>query len=126
MASQATLRYWTKIKAAAERHGLDPTLLLGVVDFESGGDPSIRNKSSGATGLGQVMPREAGASFRDRPTAEALKDPDTNLEWAARILKSGLDRYGTEDKALAAYLGSIDARGNITGAVDANGTGGNQ
>jgi len=99
-------------------------LLAAVWDFESSGNPGAINKSSGATGLGQVMPRERG--FPDRPTQRELLDPATNAEWSARILKSGLDRYGNEDKALAAYLGAIDARGNITGAVDANGTGGNQ
>jgi murein DD-endopeptidase MepM/ murein hydrolase activator NlpD len=115
---------WSLAQRAAQRHGLDPSLLAGVWDFESGNNPGAVNKSSRATGLGQVMPREAG--FPDRPTQQELLDPETNAEWSARILKSGLSRYGSEDKALAAYLGAIDARGNITGAVDANGTGGNQ
>lgn len=116
--------YWSLAQDVAGRHGLDPSLLAGVWDFESSGNPGAINRSSGATGLGQVMPRERG--FPDRPTQQQLLDPATNAEWSARILKSGLDRYGSEDKALAAYLGAIDARGNITGAVDANGTGGNQ
>jgi len=111
------------VRSTAAKHGLNPALLAGIWDFESSGNPSAVNKSSGATGLGQVMPRERG--FPDRPTQQQLLDPATNAEWSARILKSGLDRYGSEDKALAAYLGAIDARGNITGAVDANGTGGN-
>jgi murein DD-endopeptidase MepM/ murein hydrolase activator NlpD len=111
-------------RSTATKYGLNPALLAGVWDFESAGNPGAINRSSGATGLGQVMPREAG--FRDRPTQQELLDPATNADWSARILKSGLDRYGSEDKALAAYLGAIDARGNITGAVDANGTGGNQ
>lgn len=122
--SQGVAAYYDLIKDAAGRHGVDPTLLAGVVDFESSGNPAAVNRSSGATGLGQVMPRERG--FGDRPTGAELLDPATNLDWSARILKSGIDRYGTEDQGLAAYLGAIDARGNITGAVDANGTGGNQ
>ena len=118
--------HWGLATQAAQKHGLDPSLLAAVWDFESSGNPGAINRSSGATGLGQVMPREAGPMFRDRPTRQELLDPATNAEWSARILKSGLDRYGSEDKALAAYLGAIDARGNITGAVDAKGTGGNQ
>jgi hypothetical protein len=114
------------VRSTAAKHGLNPALLAGIWDFESSGNAGAINRASGATGLGQVMPREAGSSFRDRPTQQELLDPATNAEWSARILKSGLDRYGSEDKALAAYLGAIDARGNITGAVDANGTGGNQ
>ena len=117
-------RYLDLARETAARHGLNPSLLAAVWDFESSGNPGAINKSSGATGLGQVMPREAG--FAGRPTRAELLDPATNAEWSARILKSGLERYGSEDKALAAYLGAIDARGNITGAVDANGTGGNQ
>jgi peptidoglycan DL-endopeptidase RipB len=120
----AAAPYWGLAEAKGRQHGLDPSLLAAVWDFESSGKPGAINKSSGATGLGQVMPRERG--FPDRPTQAELLDPETNAEWSARILKSGLDRYGSEDKALAAYLGAIDARGNITGAVDANGTGGNQ
>ena len=112
------------VRLNAGRYRLDPSLLSGVVDYESGWNPGAVNRSSGATGLGQVMPREAG--FPDRPSRQELLDPATNLDWSARILRSGLDRYGSEDKALAAYLGAIDARGNITGAVDANGTGGNR
>lgn len=123
MANQATLKWWPLIQQAAARYGIDPTLLLGVVDFESSGNPEAVNRSSGATGLGQVMPREKG--FPGRPTQAQLMDPGTNLEWAARILSDGIKRYGNEDKGLAAYLGAIDSRGNITGAVDANGTGGN-
>lgn len=115
--------HWGLATQAAQKHGLDPSLLAAVWDFESSGNPGAINRSSGATGLGQVMPRERG--FPDRPTQRELLDPATNAEWSARILKSGLDRYGSEDKALAAYLGAIDARGNITGAVDAMGTGGN-
>lgn len=122
--SQGVSAYYDLIKDAAGRHGVDPTLLAGVVDFESSGNPAAVNRSSGATGLGQVMPRERG--FGDRPSQQELLDPATNLDWSARILKSGIDRYGTEDQGLAAYLGAIDRNGTITGAVDANGTGGNQ
>jgi murein DD-endopeptidase MepM/ murein hydrolase activator NlpD len=111
-------------RSVATKYGLNPSLLAGVWDFESSGNPGAVNRSSGATGLGQVMPRERG--FPDRPTQQELLDPAVNADWSARILKSGLDRYGSEDKALAAYLGAIDARGNLTGAVDANGTGGNR
>lgn len=116
--------YLPLIQAAAGRYKVDPSLLAGVVDFESSGNPAAVNRASGATGLGQVMPREAG--FAGRPTRQELLDPATNLDWSARILSEGIQRYGTEDQGLAAYLGAIDRQGRITGALDANGTGGNQ
>jgi murein DD-endopeptidase MepM/ murein hydrolase activator NlpD len=119
----AAATYLPQIRTAAGRYGLDPTLLAGVVDYESSGNPGAVNRSSGATGLGQVMPREAG--FSGRPSRQELLDPDTNLDWSARILSEGIRRYGTENQGLAAYLGAIDPSGRITGATDANGTTGN-
>jgi murein DD-endopeptidase MepM/ murein hydrolase activator NlpD len=124
VANQQVLKWWPEIKRIAAETGLDALTWLGLIDFESSGNPDAYNRSSKATGLGQVMPREAGPQFRDRPTVEQLKDPSTNLLWSARILKAGLDAYGSMDKALAAYLGAIDRNGNITNARDANGTDG--
>lgn len=115
--------YREAIQTAAQRYRLDPSLLAGVVDVESSGQAGAVNRSSGATGLGQVMPREAG--FPDRPTRQELLDPATNLDWSARILAQGRDRYGSEAQGLAAYLGAIGPRGAITGARDAMGTGAN-
>ena len=115
-------RWLPLIREKAAKYGLPAGVLAGLVDFESGGNPAVRNGASGATGLGQVMPREAG--FAGRPTVRELQDPATNLEWSARILADGVKRYGSVEKGLASYLGAIDARGNLTAAVDANGTGG--
>jgi murein DD-endopeptidase MepM/ murein hydrolase activator NlpD len=115
-------RWMPQILQVSQKYGLNPALLAALVDFESGGDPGAQNKSSGATGLGQVMPREAG--FPGRPTAKELFDPAVNLEWSARILSEGIKRWGSEDQGLAAYLGAIDGKGQITLAADANGTNG--
>ena len=65
-AGAAAAPHWGLATQAAQKHGLDPSLLAAVWDFESSGNPGAVNKSSGATGLGQVMPRERG--FPDRPT----------------------------------------------------------
>ena len=62
------------IKDAAGKYGLDPTLLAGIVDAESSGNAAAINRASGATGLGQVMPRERG--FADRPTQQELRDQE--------------------------------------------------
>jgi hypothetical protein len=52
-------------------------------------------------------------------------DPTTNITRGAEILADNYKRYGSWDKAAAAYFGSIDAQGNITNASDAQGTTGN-
>ena len=84
-------KWWPKIQQYAAQHGVPADLLAAIVDFESGGDPNAGHKGSGATGLGQVMPREAG--FAGRPTKQELLDPDTNLDWSARILADAWKRW---------------------------------
>ena len=122
---QQALQPWlTLIIQAARKYNLPPEILAGLVAYESGGNPHARGGATGATGLGQIMPQEAGPVFANRPTSQQLLDPTTNLEWSARILAGGVQRYGSLEKGLASYLGAIDNQGNISGAVDANGVGG--
>ena len=123
--TEALRPYASLLVAAARRYKLSPQLLAGLVAYESGGNPTIRSKA-GAVGLGQVMPREAGAQFRGRPTARELEDPATNLEWAARILSEGITRWGTVEQGLGAYLGTIDGRGRVTGSDPYTGVTGTQ
>jgi len=41
----------------------------------------------------QVMPREIGYQFRDRPTSAQLRDIDTNVVWGTYILQEMDSRY---------------------------------
>lgn len=128
MADPSVLRdrlapYWGLIQDAANRYGIDPYLLAGLIYYESGGNPRARS-AAGAVGLGQVMPREAG--FPGRPSAEELLDPATNIDWSARILADRYQRYKSWDKAVAAYLGAVDAQGNIRGGDPYTGVSGQQ
>lgn len=67
-----------------------PTI-LAIIAVESAGDPNAINLASGATGLMQVMPREANPKmFHNRPTQEELLDPETNIRWGIRILKHSM------------------------------------
>lgn len=66
---------------------IDAAVILAIIYRESRGDPNAINPHSGATGLMQVMPREANPKiFGDRPTQEELLDPETNITWGIRIL----------------------------------------
>lgn len=88
---------WTPhIRAAAERHGLDPKLLTALVRAESGFKATAVSHA-GAIGLGQLMPGTAAALGVDP------HDPLQNLDGAARYLKEQLSRFGRVDHALAAY-----------------------
>src|SRR5262245_16043421 len=93
-------------RETAERHGLDPDLVMAVVSVESGFQPRAVSPK-GARGLMQLMP----------PTAKELGvrdafDPAANLDGGSRHLSALLARYnGDLNKALAAYnagQGAVD------------------
>ena len=84
--------------AAAQRHGLDPELVLAVVGVESAFKPdAVSNK--GAQGLMQLMPRTA----RELGVADPM-DPAQNLDGGTRYLRMLIAKYGGDlGRALAAY-----------------------
>jgi hypothetical protein len=61
----------------------DVDRVICLMEKESGGNPNARNRSSGASGLMQVMPAWADVFGYDR---EDLFDPTVNLSIASRIL----------------------------------------
>jgi soluble lytic murein transglycosylase-like protein len=90
--------YGAEITAAAQGNGLDPALLAGLIQQESGFTPGARS-AAGAQGLTQLMPgTAAGLGVTD-----AL-DPVQAIEGGAKYLKQQLDRFGGDTaRALAAY-----------------------
>lgn len=98
-------------RAAAARHGLDPDLVLAVVQVESGFAPAARSPK-GAQGLMQLMPGTASALGVSDPF-----DPAQNLDGGARHLGALVARYqGDLPKALAAYNageGAVTRHGGI-------------
>jgi soluble lytic murein transglycosylase-like protein len=90
--------YGTEITAAAQRHGIDPALLAGLVRQESNFDPTA-GSPAGARGLTQLMPgTAAGLGVTD------VTDPLQSLDGGAKYLKQQLDAFdGDVTKALAAY-----------------------
>jgi soluble lytic murein transglycosylase-like protein len=90
--------YGAEITAAAQRNGIDPALLAGLVRQESNFDPGV-GSPAGARGLTQLMPgTAAGLGVTD------VTDPQQSLEGGAKYLKQQLDAFGGDvTKALAAY-----------------------
>jgi soluble lytic murein transglycosylase-like protein len=90
--------YGAEITAAAQRHGIDPALLAGLVRQESNFDPNA-GSPAGARGLTQLMPgTAAGLGVTD------VTDPLQSLDGGAKYLKQQLDAFGGDvTKALAAY-----------------------
>jgi soluble lytic murein transglycosylase-like protein len=90
--------YGAEITAAAQRNGLDPALLAGLIKQESGFNPNA-GSPAGAQGLCQLMPgTAAGLGVTD------LHDPAQSIEGGAKYLAQQLKTFnGDVARALAAY-----------------------
>lgn len=98
------------IDEAARRYGLDPALVAGVIQTESGFNPRAQS-GAGAKGLMQLM----DATARGLGVSDPF-DPVQNVMGGARLLRQLLDRYGDVRLALAAYNagpGAVDRYGGV-------------
>lgn len=90
--------YDATIEAAAARNGIDPAILHGLIQQESGFDPRSQS-SAGAMGLTQLMPGTASSLGVANPF-----DPTESIEGGARYLGQLLREFGGDTTdALAAY-----------------------
>ena len=107
------LRYEHIVRGHAENYDLDPALVAAVIYQESKFKPEARSKS-GAIGLMQLLPETAkGIAARTGGSAfkvEDLDDPEINVRYGSWYLRHLLDKYGSEERALAAYNGG---QGNV-------------
>lgn len=94
------------IIAEAERHDLDPTLVMAVIHVESRGY-HLAVSQVGARGLMQLMPGtgEELARKLDLPWRgpNSLFDPVLNVKLGTAYLRQLTDRYESVPTALAAY-----------------------
>jgi soluble lytic murein transglycosylase len=99
-------RYQEIVLGHARNYRLDPALLAAVIYQESKFHADARS-DRGAVGLMQLLPataegiaaRTGGARF----VASDLYDPEINVRYGAWYLRHLLDKYGSEQLALAAY-----------------------
>jgi soluble lytic murein transglycosylase len=111
------LEYETIVQGHARNYRLDPALLAAVIYEESKFHADARS-SSGAIGLMQLLPetakgiavRTGGSRFR----VDDLYDPELNVRYGSWYLRHLLDKYGTVERALAAYNGG---QGNVDRGV---------
>jgi soluble lytic murein transglycosylase-like protein len=96
--SAAAGEYDPLIEQAAARYGVNPAVLHGLIQQESGFDPSAES-GAGAAGLTQLMPGTAASLGVANPL-----NPAESIEGGARYLSQLMAEFGgnTED-ALAAY-----------------------
>ncbi len=80
------------INKASENNGLSKELMFTIANIESGGNPTARNRSSGASGLYQIMPQY----FNDYGvTRTTVWDPYVNADAAARGLNRKISRINS-------------------------------
>lgn len=80
---------------AARSAGINPELFVRQIGAESSWDPAVVSHA-GAVGIAQIVPKW-------HPNVNP-RDPVASLRYAARLMRSHLDRYGGDWRlALAAY-----------------------
>ena len=100
--------FWPAVSAAAERHNVDPLLMVGLARQESHFDHTVRSPV-GAVGLFQIMPytaAELDPTFSTPASMERLLQPEVSAELAANLLASLQARYKGE---LAPTIASYNA-----------------
>ena len=109
-----------EIVGAAQRYGLDPTLLAAVAAQETGGPGSNGGRNEvGDGGHGRGV-FQIDDRWHDFAKTGAAMDPAQNADYAAGMLSGLLKRYGGNVKeALSAYnSGSPTAKGTSTTWAD--------
>ena len=97
--------YWDLVQTSAQRHNLDPYLVLSIARQESTYRPGLVS-GAGARGVMQMMPRTAEGLAKEEPTLDVkrLDHPPTSITLGTRYLRGLIDRYdGNLVYALAAY-----------------------
>jgi soluble lytic murein transglycosylase-like protein len=104
-------QYDQLIEQSAARYGLDPAILHGLIQQESGFDPNATS-SAGAVGLAQLMPGTASSLGVTNPS-----DPVQSIEGGARYLSQMMSQFGGNvADALAAYnagAGAVQRYGGV-------------
>ncbi len=107
------LRYKSTIKKYALEHKVNPNLIAGMIQVESGFN-TYATSPMGARGLMQIMPG-TGAGIANQLgdkhfSYDRLYDPTTSIKYGTYYIKQLLDKYkGNESFALTAYNGGVGA-----------------
>lgn len=86
----------------ASRRGVDPALVLAVIEKESGYDPDASGDNGKSQGLMQIW-RSAHEKRMKKLGAVNLYDPRDNVVVGVDILAEKLEKYEDAEKALIAY-----------------------
>lgn len=90
----AAKKYSALINYSEKKHKLPKNVLARLLQTESGFNPKATNPS-GAKGIAQIIPKW-------HPSVDPF-NPKEAIPYAAKYLRKMYDRFGSWDKALAAY-----------------------
>ena len=106
--------YGKAVQDAASKHGIDPSILAGLIETESTWNPGAVSRV-GARGLGQFMPATA-AEF-----GVNVNDPISSINGAAQYLKYLQDYFNGDMRlAIIAYNGGMGNVKKYGGAIPGN------
>lgn len=107
VADEAASDYVAEAYRAGSRQSVDPLLVLAVMAVESSYNP-VAESHVGAKGLMQVLPRFHLDKLAAHGGAQALLDPDVNIQVGTQILREYLHRFGQTVMALQQYAGAMN------------------
>lgn len=105
IADGAVVDFVSEAYRAGRRFGVDPLLIISVMAIESRFNP-VAQSNLGAKGLMQVIPKYHPDKVSEHGGAEALLDPEVNIQVGAQILQEYLRRFGGVQTALQVYAGA--------------------
>lgn len=107
VAHDATTMFVAAAYGISKEVKVDPLLILSVVSVESRFNP-FAESPMGAQGLMQVMSKIHSDKFAD--LGGSALNPVANMRVGSMILKEYLNRFGTVQSALKAYVGAANMR----------------
>ena len=113
------------VATAAERYGLDPSLLMAHIFAESAFNPRATYRDVDGVmsyGLGQIR-MDTAVGLADQPVSPALLlEPSFNIRIMGAIVRANLDRYqGDVQSAIAAYNAGVARRDRFGRFVNSRG-----
>lgn len=102
-------RYVRFAYESANRNGVDPLLVIGIMCVESSLNPKATSHK-GAKGLMQVLVRVHSDRFEPFGGTSQAYDPRTSIEIGTRIIAGMIKRTGSVKKALKYYVGAANFR----------------
>jgi soluble lytic murein transglycosylase-like protein len=105
ISTAATREYVGLAFREAERHGLDPFLLVALMAVESSFNP-VAESQAGAVGLMQVIPEYHTDKFDS--ASESALHPPTNVRIGTLVLKEYIRRAGSLVSGLQMYNGAAN------------------